>query len=201
MMSIRTIRILLLALLGFGAHATQTVAQAVTYKISLSRPEGVTDQRILEVFQANPEFSEIRLDNNALTLTAKNKTEYPIDKIRELLSRSGAMAVEYSESITAGQPGAKSKALKTNAFHVAGACGMCKERIERAAKSVAWVVTASWDEETRVLTLRYRDVGEDLVRVHQAIADVGHDTDLVRAKDAVYESLHHCCKYERDPSK
>ena len=201
MKSLHTIQLLLLALCGVSIHATEAVAQAVTYKITISRPEGITDQRILEVFQANPDFSEIRLDNNTLTLTARNKAGYPIDKIRELLSRSGAMALEYSESNSTGQPGAKSTALKTTSFRVAGACGMCKERIERAAKTVSWVVVADWDAETYILTLRYRDMGEDLLRVHQAIAQVGHDTELVRAKDSDYDSLHHCCQYERNPAK
>lgn len=201
MKTIRTFQLLILALCGVAIQATESIAQAVTYKITLSRPEGVTDQRILEPFQSNPDFSDIRLDNNTLTLTAKGAAEYPINKVRELLSQSGAVAVEYSESLVSRQPGAKSTALKTTSFRVAGACGMCKERIERAAKTVSWVVVADWDEETHILTLRYRDMGEDLLRVHQAIAQVGHDTELVRAKDSDYDSLHHCCKYERYPAK
>jgi hypothetical protein len=33
--------------------------------------------------------------------------------------------------------------------------------------------------------------------VKKAIAKVGHDTDAVKAEDAVYENLHGCCLYER----
>ena len=33
--------------------------------------------------------------------------------------------------------------------------------------------------------------------VAKAIASVGHDTQFVKAEDAVYEKLHGCCLYER----
>jgi hypothetical protein len=37
-----------------------------------------------------------------------------------------------------------------------------------------------------------------ILDVKKAIAKVGHDTDDVKAADAVYEKLHHCCLYERN---
>ena len=39
---------------------------------------------------------------------------------------------------------------------------------------------------------------EDIVnldQIHKAIARVGHDTDLVKATQKVYNKLHGCCKY------
>ncbi len=38
-------------------------------------------------------------------------------------------------------------------------------------------------------------------KVHLAIAKVGHDTNMHKAKDEVYNELHGCCKYEREKSK
>jgi len=34
--------------------------------------------------------------------------------------------------------------------------------------------------------------------IHQFIADLGHDTDKIKASDLAYNSLDACCKY-RDP--
>ncbi|NPD44164.1 MULTISPECIES: efflux RND transporter periplasmic adaptor subunit [unclassified Lentimicrobium] len=82
-----------------------------------------------------------------------------------------------------------------DAFTVYGNCSMCKERIETAALSVAGVEHVNWDENTKSLYLHHESV--DLAEVHQAIAHVGHDTDLETSPNEVYESLHECCKYDR----
>ncbi|WP_321374035.1 efflux RND transporter periplasmic adaptor subunit [uncultured Draconibacterium sp.] len=81
-------------------------------------------------------------------------------------------------------------------FKVGGECEMCKDRIEAAALSVSGVVSAEWDAETKELHLNYED-GLSLEKVHHAIAEVGHDTELEKAPDSVYEELPECCLYDR----
>ena len=81
-------------------------------------------------------------------------------------------------------------------FKVFGNCGMCKDRIEKAAKEVNGVKTVEWNKDTKMLKLTH-DNDLDINDVHNAVASVGHDTEVVRAEDAVYEGLHSCCKYER----
>lgn len=193
--------IVLLLLCGGILHPHGASAQSGTYSVTFTRPQGIQDQQILGPFLANSDFSDVRLDSITLRVTVHSLADYPIERIRELLARSGAVAVDYTQAESFRQPAARSTTLKTDSFHVSGACGMCKDRIERAAKTVPWVMVVSWNDETQVLTLKYREVGEALMRVHEAIAQVGHDTDKVRAKDSVYESLHHCCRYERRPIK
>lgn len=82
-------------------------------------------------------------------------------------------------------------------FDVLGNCGMCKKRIETAAK-ISGVEAAVWDTKTQKITVKYDTKKVSLNKVHQAIAAVGHDTPLVKAEDEVYEKLHECCLYERD---
>ena len=82
-------------------------------------------------------------------------------------------------------------------FKVYGACGMCEARIEKAAKSVDGVNTADWNRETMMLTIEYDTNEVNLDDVHKKIAEAGHDTDMVRAKDEVYQALPACCHYER----
>ncbi len=81
-------------------------------------------------------------------------------------------------------------------FTVYGNCNMCKERIEKALK-VKGVRFASWDKDTKVVTVKFNPKTITLEQLHQLVADVGHDTDLVKAKDEVYNNLHACCMYER----
>ncbi|MDZ7738056.1 MAG: ATPase [Bacteroidales bacterium] len=84
-----------------------------------------------------------------------------------------------------------------NKFLVAGECGMCETRIETAAKEVEGVTAADWDKETKMLALSFNCANPDVKAVHKAVAAVGHDTEVFKAEDAVYEKLPACCKYKR----
>jgi periplasmic mercuric ion binding protein len=89
---------------------------------------------------------------------------------------------------------------KTTDFKVYGNCGMCKSRIEKAAK-IDGVSSAVWSQETKMLTLQYDPQKVNLDDVHQKIADAGHDTEKVRAQDEIYNNLPACCHYERPERK
>lgn len=86
----------------------------------------------------------------------------------------------------------------TSKFTVYGNCGMCKTRIEKALK-VKGVKYAYWDKDTELATVKHDPKVVSLDQLHQLCAAVGHDTDLVKAKDEVYNQLHSCCKYDRKP--
>ncbi len=82
----------------------------------------------------------------------------------------------------------------TITFTVYGNCQMCKDRIEKAAKGRG-VSSAIWNIESKLLTLSYNPRLTSVEKVHQRIADAGHDTPLKKAKDFVYEQLPECCHY------
>ena len=86
---------------------------------------------------------------------------------------------------------------KKEEFEVAGNCGMCKTRIEKAAKSVEGISAAEWDKESKIIKVSFDSGKTDIHKVHMAIAKVGHDTKLHKASDEVYDKLPGCCKYER----
>ncbi len=86
---------------------------------------------------------------------------------------------------------------KTEKIKVYGNCGMCENRIEKAAKSVDGVTTADWDKETKMLALTFDESKTNIHKVHMAVSEVGHDTDMHKAKDDVYNNLPGCCKYDR----
>lgn len=91
------------------------------------------------------------------------------------------------------------KDLQTETFKVYGNCGMCKDRIE-SALLVPGVKVADWDQETKMLTVTFRPFKISLQSIHEIVAAVGHDTDLIKAKDEVYAKLHGCCQYDRPKS-
>ena len=92
---------------------------------------------------------------------------------------------------TTAQKGAKDS---TVTFSVSGVCGLCKQRIEAAAKGKG-VIAANWNGSTQKLTLTYNPARTTAEKVHERIAGVGHDTELKKADDAVYKKLHECCLY------
>lgn len=84
---------------------------------------------------------------------------------------------------------------KAEKIAVSGACGMCKKKIEKAARN-AGASFAEWNTETKMLQVEYGN-GSNADKIQQSIAAIGYDTPKYRAEDAVYEKLHACCKYER----
>ena len=82
-------------------------------------------------------------------------------------------------------------------FEVNGNCETCKKRIENAAYGVKGVKSAVWNIETHQFDLILNEEKTDVLTVKKAIVAVGHDVGELKADDAVYDKLHHCCKYER----
>jgi len=83
-------------------------------------------------------------------------------------------------------------------FDVNGICEMCKDRIEKAVLKTKGVKFCSWSIETHELSLIMDERKVDELTIHKNIAAVGHDTPKVKATDEAYESLHNCCKYDRE---
>jgi hypothetical protein len=83
------------------------------------------------------------------------------------------------------------------AVEVNGNCDQCQKRIQKAAYSVSGVKSAIWNIETHELSLILNEEKTTVLDVKKAVANVGHDTNDVKAKKEVYDNLHSCCKYER----
>lgn len=89
-------------------------------------------------------------------------------------------------------------AKESKEFKVFGNCGMCEKRIEKAASAVDGVSSADWDKKTKMISVIFDTEKTDLHKIHQAIAKVGHDTEMHKAKDEVYKKLPGCCLYDRE---
>lgn len=88
------------------------------------------------------------------------------------------------------------QSVKTETIKVWGNCGMCKTKIEKAAKT-AGVKTANWNEDTKELKVTYAANKTSSTKIQEEIANVGYDTQDFTAADAVYNNLHGCCQYDR----
>jgi len=82
----------------------------------------------------------------------------------------------------------------TVTFKVYGACEMCKDRIEGALK-IKGIKSADWNVDSKMLTVAYESSRMSLDKIHNRIIGVGHDTELKKANNAVYNKLPDCCLY------
>ena len=85
---------------------------------------------------------------------------------------------------------------KTESFKVAGECGTCKKKIEAGAKK-AGATYALWNQDSKVLTVKYNSTSTNKAKIEKAIANTGYDTPDYKATDEAYNKLDDCCQYER----
>jgi Cu(I)/Ag(I) efflux system membrane fusion protein len=91
----------------------------------------------------------------------------------------------------------QSEALTKAMFKVSGNCDLCKERIEKVAKSVKGVSMAVWDVNTKKIQVAFNPRETNSDDIQRAIAKVGHDTDKFKAQEDVYRKLPECCLYRK----
>jgi copper chaperone CopZ len=91
--------------------------------------------------------------------------------------------------------------VKTEMFKAYGNCDMCKARIEKAANSVDGVNSADWNLDSKMVKVSFDMEKTNIHMVHMAIAKAGHDTEMHKASDEVYNKLPACCKYVREEIK
>lgn len=112
-----------------------------------------------------------------------------------MLIKNISVALVVIIVLSVGKVIAQSSKDSAAVIFVAGACEMCKERIEKAAMERKGVKSAIWDVNTQKLSLVYNPAAITLEKIQCRIADRGHDNDYELAKDAVYNALPACCHY------
>jgi mercuric ion binding protein len=114
-----------------------------------------------------------------------------------LLTVMFAVAISQSTfAQTNNQNTVKTASSKTESFKVFGNCDLCKERIENAVKEEG-ASSASWDKDTKMLTVTYNPSKTSNDKLSKKLASVGHDTEKYKAPADVYDKLPACCHYER----
>ena len=86
-------------------------------------------------------------------------------------------------------------------IEVDGVCMMCKDRIEKAAIRTKGVKSAIWNVKTHELKLIFDERKTNIETISKKIAAVGHDTKIIKATEAQYNSVHPCCKYRDEEVK
>lgn len=102
------------------------------------------------------------------------------------------------EAETTKTEASKEMAITNLSFGVRGNCGMCKKTIEKAAKSVEGVESAIWDVDQKKIDVTFDDDKTNAMKIHNAIAASGYDTEKVAGSEAAYKNLPGCCQYDHE---
>lgn len=84
--------------------------------------------------------------------------------------------------------------VKTDTLKVSGNCGMCKARIEKAAK-VEGVSKSEWVNKTKMLSVTFDPTKTNMELIGKKVAGAGHDNAKSKAAEKTYSALPGCCKY------
>lgn len=79
---------------------------------------------------------------------------------------------------------------------VYGVCDVAKKKIDSAAQ-LDGVIEANWNEESKLLTIKYDSTKVSLDNILKNVALAGFDNERYFADDYAYEQLPDSCKYER----
>lgn len=88
----------------------------------------------------------------------------------------------------------------TTQLEVSGNCNMCKKRIETAVLRENGVKSASWDKQTKQLSIIHK-AKTDIESIKKAILLAGHDVGEQKADVKIYEKLPECCSYRNPEAK
>ena len=103
---------------------------------------------------------KIDMETGKFTFTYPSEKNLTITQVEKQVEAAGYTAVSVNITRANGtieKSGANTTETKVKgeiskvSFMVAGNCGMCKARIEKAAKMVDGVITANWNEDTNCL--------------------------------------------------
>ena len=83
---------------------------------------------------------------------------------------------------------------KTETIKVSGNCGSCEKHIETAAKQ-AGASKATWNKDTKLLTVSYDGSKTSNDAIQKKVASVGYDTEKYAGDAKAYKELDECCQY------
>ncbi len=89
--------------------------------------------------------------------------------------------------------------LETVEIQTSAVCGMCKEKLEHDLAFEKGVRSVKLDDETKVLTIKFKKGKNNKENLKKAVTKVGYDADELEAEPKAYKALPACCKKDVEP--
>ncbi len=104
-----------------------------------------------------------------------------------------SLSVHAQDEVASTKDNSKNEAIE---LQVSGVCGMCETRIETAVYDIKGVKSVEWDQDSGILTTVVKKNKVTKQQIADALAAVGHSSELAKAKKEAYDELPGCCKYD-----
>lgn len=91
------------------------------------------------------------------------------------------------------------KNLETIEIQTSAICGQCKDRLEHDIAFEKGVKFVELNNETKVLTIKYKKGKNTKENLKIAVTKIGYDADEMPAKLKAYNALPACCKKDTAP--
>lgn len=144
----------------------------------------------------------IDMETGKFTFQYPTEKKLSIEQVEQQVDAAGYTAVKVtidrangSQEVSGETVAVVGQQVEQKQLSVAGNCGMCQARIEKAASRVNGVSKASWEEDKQLLTVSFDQEQTSLKAIAKAIAKAGHDNNLAKASSSTYEQLPACCLY------
>ena len=154
--------------------------------------EAKTDEPVFRIREI--ELGPVIGDNYVVTDGLKAGEEIVV---QGAFSVDAASQLEGKPSMMNQQEKGMTEVSEYSIFDVSGNCDLCKERIEKAAKSVDGVQNAVWDMKTKKISVTYMKSRTTMDTIQKAIATTGHDAEKFKSSDENYKQLPECCLYRK----
>jgi len=93
----------------------------------------------------------------------------------------------------------KDKDLEVVEIQTSAICGMCKKKLEHDIAFEKGVKSVELNDETKVLTVKYKKGKNSKEKIKKAITKAGYDADEMPANPKAYAALPECCKKDNEP--
>ena len=88
----------------------------------------------------------------------------------------------------------KKKHLVTVEIQTSAVCGMCKEKLEHDLAFEKGVKDVNLDNETKIITIKFKEGKTTKEKIKIAITKVGYDADEMMANQKAHDNLPKCCQ-------
>ncbi len=93
----------------------------------------------------------------------------------------------------------KKKELVTIEVQTSAKCGQCKERLEHDMAFEKGVKFVELDNDTKILTIKYKEGKNTKENLKKAITKIGYDADEMLADQEAHDALPKCCQKDNEP--
>ncbi len=120
-------------------------------------------------------------------------------KTKVLITLASLLFMAYSGFSQESKQQKKDSKYESISVQTSAVCGDCKKRLEHEISFEKGVKSVELDNETKVLTIKFKKGKNTKEDLKKAITKVGYDADEMLADQKAHDALPKCCQKGNKP--